>query len=1003
VRGKWVFIFLVLWAVQLNAQQPQVRFNALTVDEGLSHYNVRNIAQDKYGYIWITTADGLNRYDGYEFKVWRYSVSDTFSLSNNDLLGLAIDQDGIIWVGSHFGLNKFDPVTGKSERYYFNEKDNKSISNNHIRSVFVDSKNQVWIGTEEGINRYNRSQNNFYRILDDRAFTDDFGRSNLSYNRVNSFYETRDGTLWICLDGAGYKKLQSASDNSFKHYLLPQPNDTSSTHLIDIVRVLYESKDGHLWFGTDYGLTEHDPIANTFTTHHHSGHQKDSLSYNYVWNIYEDERGKIWASTYGGGINIYDRATSIFHHLKQSSGLNSTFIWPLFVDRNKTIWTGSEQEEGGVYFYTPHSHKFELHLPQKTIEQPYFSSIFELNEYSVLGASGNALYTYNLKKERLIKVHQTTEEIMSIYPTENGFQVLTWRTQLLLNRQFELQTEEEFKLDYPTVVIQGEDGFYWKGTKTKGLWKYNSNRVAVDSFLTEGNSNLYQDSRYITALLEDGSYMWIGALRNGLFRLDKATGKLKEFPLHENGLQEVSVLTIIKGLANEIWLGTDDHGILKFNTSNGSYELINTDNGLQNNHISGLVLDRENKQLWITSNEGLEQYNLITKSIRNYTLEDGLQHTQFEGIKYRGPSGNIYLSGMGGLNVFHPSQIQFNPNGPQILVNRLLVNDADLKSNQPLDLNQLVELELKYNENDLALEIACTNFIHASKNKYSWRLKGYSDRWSTPTTNRNITYTNLSPGTYTLEIKAQNNDGVWGEVKSIQIVVYPPFWQTWWFRILVVLVLAIIVYSIYRYRIYQIKKVEQLRLKIASNLHDDVGSLLTMITVQTDLMEQDIYSEEEQKEEVKNIASNSREAAKTMSDIVWSIDSRKDKMEDVLDRMKDFANAMLSPKGIAFNFECDQLKQQESLPIDFRQNCYLVFKEAINNVVKHSDATMVNITIKKQGKNFNMRIKDNGATTENGRLPGQGLMNMKMRAEAIGGTVEIKTNNGFEVLMKVRI
>jgi signal transduction histidine kinase len=369
-----------------------------------------------------------------------------------------------------------------------------------------------------------------------------------------------------------------------------------------------------------------------------------------------------------------------------------------------------------------------------------------------------------------------------------------------------------------------------------------------------------------------------------------------------------------------------------------------------------------------------------------------LQNSEFNSnAALKSSTGDFYFGGISGFNVFRPERLKADTVSANLVINSLKVFDKEhaLKEDR---------LELEHFENYLTIQFAAIEFSSPEKIRYSYKLEGFDRHWIDAGEKRYAHYTNLDPGTYVFHVKAANADGYWTKRDTtVSFVISPPFWKTWWFVASAVLVCAFIAYSMHRYRLSQSLRVERLRNKIASDLHDEVGSSLTRISIYSDLLRSGT-EEEQGKTYLKSISEMSREIVSTMSDIVWSIDNRNDSTGSLMIRMKDFANEVLQARNIEMTFVIKGVDENKNLDPALKQNIYLIFKESINNIVKHAQAQKVSIAITNQGNEFLMSIHDDGRGFEiNGSQKGNGLRNMHRRAQAIDSTFEIQNHQGTTI------
>ena len=402
------------------------------------------------------------------------------------------------------------------------------------------------------------------------------------------------------------------------------------------------------------------------------------------------------------------------------------------------------------------------------------------------------------------------------------------------------------------------------------------------------------------------------------------------------------------------------------------------------------MLKDDQANYWISTNKGLARFNPTTKKFKNFTMEDGLQSNEFNSnAALRSSTGDFYFGGINGFNVFRPESFKADTIPPSLVINSFKV----FNQSYPVQEKTLLE----YYQNYVSFQFAAIEFSSPEKIRYAYKLEGSDRDWVDAADRRYADYTNLGPGNYTFHVRATNADGYVSEGKSIQIIINPPFWKTWWFMLGSVVICASIIYSIHRYRLSQSLKVERLRNKIASDLHDEVGSSLTRISIYSELVQSGTEATQS-KNYLKSISEMSREIVSTMSDIVWSIDNRNDSTGALILRMKDFATEVLQAKNIGMSFSVDGVVEGKTLDPALKQNIYLIFKESVNNIVKHANAEHVSISLVNRGSEFSMKIHDDGRGFPNdGNQKGNGLRNMHRRAQAIGAVFSIATDSGTKI------
>ncbi|HSH51732.1 MAG TPA: triple tyrosine motif-containing protein, partial [Bacteroidales bacterium] len=414
------------------------------------------------------------------------------------------------------------------------------------------------------------------------------------------------------------------------------------------------------------------------------------------------------------------------------------------------------------------------------------------------------------------------------------------------------------------------------------------------------------------------------------------------------------------------------------------------------------VLEDNYGNLWISNNNGLTKFNSSDSSMIYFSEKDGLQSKEFNSSSaFKNKKGEMFFGGVNGFNMFHPDSIRFNENIPQIAITDIKILNKSIPITKTNEQNKLT---ISYFENFISFEFAVLDFTNPEKNEYKHMMEGFDEDWIYSGNKHTTDYTNLDPGDYIFKVIGCNSDGVWNlEGSSIALSILPPIWMTWWFRISLVVFILSILWYIHKIRLKRLIELEKLRTKIASDLHDEVGASLTSLSIQSQMLsyEKDDSKLDKRIETINNISKNT---INTMRDVVWSIDSRNDTLQNLIEKMKETAFQILNERDIDIKYSIEIETPEKKLNIAIRQNIYLIFKEAINNTVKHSNATNIKVIVIVKNNSFDMSIKDNGSgiskLEENHHYGG--LSNMKLRARKIGGELKIINRNGVLIKLIIR-
>ncbi|HEX7846108.1 MAG TPA: triple tyrosine motif-containing protein, partial [Chitinophagaceae bacterium] len=499
----------------------------------------------------------------------------------------------------------------------------------------------------------------------------------------------------------------------------------------------------------------------------------------------------------------------------------------------------------------------------------------------------------------------------------------------------------------------------------------------------------------------------LGTDNEGLLCFDRASNKwtiFKNDPKDKSSLSFNSIFTLCLDPvepAKYLWIGTNGGGLNRMDLSTGKCTRYSTKNGLPNDVVYGILPDNANN-LWMSTNKGLSCFNLAKQSFKNYEEKDGLQSNEFNhGVYLRTKEGILFFGGVGGYNYFDPATISSNPIAPKVVITDLRIKNQTVNANEPgSPLKNAVYLEKKivlpYSDNMITFEFAALDFMAPDMNQYQFRLEGFDKDWINAGNTNAATYTNLDPGTYTFRVKGSNKDGVWNEEGAlILLIIKPPWYATWWFRTIAALLIIAVIYGIYRYRLNQVLKLQAIRNSIARDLHDEIGSNLSNISIFSEVAQQQKGVDTETAPMLKKINEFARVSMTSMSDIVWMINARNDSFENIISRMRSLAAEILEAKNCNLHLNFDEHLNYLSLSMEQRKNFYLIYKEAINNVVKYANCKNVWVDLHRKGNCIELIVKDDGIGFDTSvQNKGNGLYNMHKRAETLNGKLKIESRQG---------
>jgi signal transduction histidine kinase/CheY-like chemotaxis protein/ligand-binding sensor domain-containing protein len=900
-------VFLLLPSFTLFAQYKNIKFDHLGIREGLSHSNVKGILQDRDGMMWFSTHDGLNKYDGYKFTVYRNVPDDESSLSHNNLWRIIEDRNGNIWVATwgggvnmldrktekfvryrhdpnntnsisedfvycifeddegniwigtnNGGLNLLDVNTKKITRFRYNDNDPTSIADNEIRDIFQDKAKNIWIATGNGgLNLFQEGDKTFKRFMHNPSDPE-----SISSNNVRTITQDMMGRLWIGTYGAGFD-LFFPDKQEFKHFRHDAAKDNSLVH--DAVQYIREGREGFLWIATENGgLSIFNPQANTFANYSHDDIDHGSINDNSLYILFKDKEQNMWIGTFNGGVNFVNTDHKFIHyrHTSSPTSLSSNLVLSIYEDQQDNLWIGTDG--GGLNKFDRQSGRFTHYKhDDKKLQSICGNHVLTVTEDSYgniwIGTWGNGLTIFNPKRNTYKHYKKST------IPGKG----------LSNNNVWKIYEDNEKKI--------------WIGTYGGGVDIYDPATETFTNYsLKPGDkeslslNNVY----YITE--STNGYIWIATDGGGINRFDKKTKKFRRY-VHDqskNSLSHNRVISIHEDNADNLWIGTN-HGLSHLNVKTDEFTTYEIKDGLPADAILGILMD-DKQNLWISTNKGVSKFNTITKEVKNFTTADGLQPGDLSQAFCKSKTGAMYFGGKSGFSEFYPEAIASESYDPPLVFTGFDVfnkpvftsSDPAIKSILPLPISQVDEVKLSYEHSVFSIQFASLNYASPQRRHYSYMLEGFDKEWNILTEAHAATYTNLDPGVYTFKVKGLNSEGAWtNKIAALKISIIPPFWQTWWFRTLIAFMILAGILYFYRVRIYLIEKKKnelekQVKLRTEEVIRqkeklqtqaEHVQQLNLQLTAQTEFLQSVNVELEQQKEEAERARQEAERANQAKS------------------------------------------------------------------------------------------------------------------------------------------
>ena len=1054
-RSKLIlFIIGLFCTLTLYSQQNNIRFKRITINEGLSLSSVYCIFQDSKGFMWFGTEDGLNRYDGKNFTIYRSNPEDSNSISYKWIEQIIEDSTGNLWFGSRGGLTRFNPVTEIFTQYRGIEP-NRQLSNDTITHLFEDQNNRLWvgslkgitcintklgviekdeypkglnskincfladsknfwIGTELGLFYYDSEQKSFKEIellksgskwnVTSLASTDKYlwvGTSNgvisISKNSLtvdaqnflnglhieNILPDSANG-LWVVTNNALFRK-DNSSENFHKAV---RSFEVTNSLSINTNKPILKSSNEEIWFGTfGSGIYRINPLTNQKSHYQNNSADPQSLSENSINCIYEDRNGIIWIGTFGAGISIYDPQSHKFELFKNNplnkNSLVSNFVWSVWEDHNGDLWIGTNNK--GISKYIVKRDSFVHYDVRKSDNSPYSAirKVLEDRKNNIwIGTDGEGLFKLNP-----ITGHKTQYKHIS----NNN-------TSLCDNSV--------------RVIFEDSEGIIWIGTRG-GLSRYHDKTNNFTQYKhIEGNTKSLSHNFIYSTIYEDSKgLLWIGTYGGGLNIYDKKTNTFKSYQYNKNtkdGLSDNVVFSVYEDKNGIFWLGTNNK-LNRFDAKTGLFSHFGTEEGLPNNVVYGVLPD-DFGNLWLSTNNGICRFSTKDYSVKNFTVDDGLQSKEFNGGAFhKGKSGKLYFGGVYGLNAIDPNIKFIEERTYNVVLTKLEIHGQKVrvshsnaknsnnlihysKANDSYYLKKSIaytdSIELEYAQRFFSIEFSSLSSFSTDKINYTYQLQGLENKWVHSGNRNYVSYSNLSPGKYIFKVKAQNQDKQWTEhSKELFIEIFPPFYLTWWFILLEIIIGTIITIFIYRFLLntrtnklliqqnerirstnLQLKELNATKDKFFRIISHDLKNPFTSLLSISEMIHEnyDLVEDQEKRTGIKKVHESVKHIYTLLENLLTWSKSQTNKIDfhaeifnltDLVEQSICLYSASAEKKEIKIIL----LNSEKNLAFADQNMCSLIIRNLINNAIKFSEPkSQIEIDIQDKNDFLEVQITDHG-------------------------------------------
>jgi ligand-binding sensor domain-containing protein len=998
IAGIKFYTFFLLVQLLLSSNtlsgQASLRFNHLTFDQGLSSSSVNCILKDHNGFLWIGTKAGLNRFDGNTVFTYVHRQDDSTSLPMDDINCLFEDSRHKIWIATKQGLSILHPGSEKFNNYSQIKVDTQTIDFSEGLIAIGQFANQIWLVTKTKIIVTPLDTLDFRIVFSDLPLHGKFS----GYFFPKCITSTQNGIWFLSSHGPVYTeegKHFYARFNNPNHWPIFKTSEYTSAMMYDGDSLLYFAK-------SDF---------NGLISYHINSKQLDSISFGQqpgsehtmIFSLSQQYHHEIWGSTINDGLVSFNTITRELHFYRSDKnnpnaistnqsnqilldelgtvfvatdrGLNySNSLQPPFSVLNTTYTELAEQsvsvaedEKGVLWLATWGKGLFSYHPVTGVIEQYTFPSDY------------NTIWALNFDQGKLL------------LETEGGLAVFTISSKKFKKIEFHNSPFLENLTKHRSIFIHKDHGDnYWIGYYDGGI--LNLNYKTGEYFRFSVNDSIQPlPHRFISSIaIDEHENLWALFTSNDIIHLNTKDNSFTtlRIPGTDHINSQGNSMSIQSDLNGLIWIALSHVGLVRFNSLTNQFKIFDTRDGLSSALLGSIVVDNAHAP-WISTATGINKFETATETFTLYNRADGVNSNQFDSSPmFKSRSGRIYVWSDHSILSFDPSEILPNPNLPTLILS------SYKKSGESFSISpENKELKFNYKDKNISFDFVGINFIDPEKTEYAYYLDGFDDQWHYSKTNPYATYSSIPPGNYQFKIKATNKIGMWDvPEKVIAVHVSGPFWRKWWFILSCITLGMGLVYVVKQFQFSQFKKIQAIRNRISKDLHDDIGSTLGSISINSTAVErmkpQDFP---EVISTVKLIGQNARTAMENMSDIVWAINPANDTFQNMMDRLQIFSTQILDAKDIHLQFDIPETLQSIKLSMPQRKNIYLILREAIHNVAKYSNASHCLVSAKLENKRIDLMIKDNGEGFNQIRsgLGGNGMVNMQARADELKALFQV--------------
>ena len=811
-------LFIILLSSPVSLAQDLNLLKSFPLENPLSYQFVRTIAQDKDGFMWFGSQEGLYRYDGHNFLNFHHSASDQHSLSSDVISRILVDRQNNIWIATRGGgLNLYDEKNKSFQRINSSTSPG-NLTDDNINAIIEDHEGKIWVGTENGLNIMQFSEG-AWQIT---PIKQELGNSNsLSNNMIHALLLSKEGNIWVGTNGGGISIFNTRGEFIKQ---LKFANNKSLASATKLVNSLFQDRQQNIWIGTvEHGLIKYNPNSQAVVRYQHNDADQYSISSNTLEAIYQDASGKLWIGT-DKGLLIYNEEKDNFwrfnHSIIDSYSLSSDYILTFFEDKNNTMWIGTF---AGVDRWNPNLTTFNQYNGQSypNLKSNNISAFAQSEQDSIFFSTYNGgIYRLSTVSNEITELEVNSalkgirimslladNEYLWVGTRSSGLYKVNISTKTVRHYHHDAKNSTTISANSITDILKDKRGKLWVSTYHNGINRLNDDESFTRYTLSTPLNNQGPNSNHVLQILEDNSgYIWLATYGGGLNRYDPKSDTFMHFSHDDNDPQSMSsdlAYVLFCDSEDNLWVGTQAAGLnvlTKESRLQQSFHFkhFNIIDGMRSRTTNGISQDMLGN-IWFSSNKGITRYSPKNHHFKNFDTSHGLRDLEYNhSVVHRSFDGTLYFGSAKGFLSINPDSINHNQAAPKVNLTNIL------KLNEPIvfeqSLSDLSLLLLDYSDHLITFEYVGLNYTDPESTRYKYRLHGFDEEWIDAGKSRRATYTNLPSGSYNLEVIAANNDNIWSEQGlSLDIIVKPAPWNTWWAYILYAALIALLLLSYSRF------------------------------------------------------------------------------------------------------------------------------------------------------------------------------------------------------------